>query len=498
MSVLKWLSVVIALLSAVVVTGLLLLTTGRAGTPIAVGYPTIALIAAGLGLLPGIVLWLVAASYEAELRRTITCTEALEEDGPPQLFRSCFGFGPLLEAHQRTVETLGSRLKRMADQRLDLEVELRVAEGRRQHLEAILNSISDAVIVTDAFNEAVLANEAAAHLLQFDLDPALRQPIEHIVADPTLVKLIKDTRESSYAGSRGRRRHIEHRMGCNGRVTVYDVTLTCVASSPTGANTNRADGSGPFLDVGAGVITILRDITREKEIAEMKSEFVSSVSHELRTPLASIKAYMEMLIDGEAADEQTQAEFYHIIQAETTRLSRLIDNILNLSRIESGVVRVQRKQIALAPVVKEAVDIMQPQGRAKQITLEERPCLAAVQVLADRDMILQVLLNLMGNAVKYTRAGGHITVVLSADENERLARIAVIDTGVGVPQPDLPHLFEKFYRVVSHRKLAEGTGLGLNLVKHVVESVHGGSVSVTSEIGKGSAFTFALPMAENG
>jgi two-component system phosphate regulon sensor histidine kinase PhoR len=245
------------------------------------------------------------------------------------------------------------------------------------------------------------------------------------------------------------------------------------------------------------VVTVLRDITREREISEMKSDFVSSVSHELRTPLSSIKAYMEMLVDGEAADEQTRAEFYSIIQDQTNRLQRLIDNILNISRIESGVVRVQREHVCLASLVKDAVEVMQPQARAKQIELVEVPTPLFFQVFADKDMIYQCLLNLVSNSIKYTPAGGKVTVAISVDQQGRKVNVSVTDSGVGIPVEDLPRLFEKFYRVPGHKKLAKGTGLGLNLVKQIIETVHGGKVSVTSEVGIGSTFTFSLPMADN-
>ena len=230
----------------------------------------------------------------------------------------------------------------------------------------------------------------------------------------------------------------------------------------------------------------------------MKSDFVSNVSHELRTPLSSIKAYMEMLVDGEADDEQTRAEFYNIIQGEANRLSRLIDNILNISRIESGVVTIQREHICLPTLVREVVDVVQPQAQAKNIKLIEQPSPLYFQVYADRDMIYQAILNLVSNAVKYTREGGQVEVKLSMDEQQRQVSLAVSDTGVGIAADALPHLFDKFYRVADHKGMAKGTGLGLNLVKQIIETVHDGKLEVQSELGKGSTFTFSLPIADNG
>ncbi|NJL30715.1 MAG: PAS domain-containing protein [Phycisphaerales bacterium] len=250
-------------------------------------------------------------------------------------------------------------MEHLSAQKRELEIQLRIIDAEREHAYTVLNSIADAVLVTDPFNELALANEAAARILGFELEPSLHQPVDQVVHDTTLGKLIKDTREG---GDTALRRHVEHHLPMEGRQAVFDVTLKCVAG-----------GSQRRSNEPCGVVTILRDVTHEREVAEMKSDFVSSVSHELRTPLSSIKAYLEMLIDGEAHDEATRLEFYNIIQAEATRLSRLIDNILNLSRIESGVVRVQREQVNLPALIKEAVDVIAPQARAKQVRLEEVP-----------------------------------------------------------------------------------------------------------------------------
>jgi two-component system, OmpR family, phosphate regulon sensor histidine kinase PhoR len=235
-------------------------------------------------------------------------------------------------------------------------------------------------------------------------------------------------------------------------------------------------------------------VTREKEIAQMKTDFVSNVSHELRTPLSSIKAYVEMLIDGEAQDEKTRREFYETISSESERLSRLIDNILNISRIESGVVRVVREPVNLTEVVRHVLDVLAPQARMKNIRLADRLVPVTHQVEADKDMIYQAVLNLVGNALKYTPEGGTVSVSTDVDERRGLAVFEVTDTGVGISPADLPHIFDKFYRVQSHTKMAKGTGLGLTLVKHIIETVHEGKLVVASETGKGSTFSFELPI----
>jgi len=385
---------------------------------------------------------------------------------------------PLLTSVNELIDYTNSRVHRAAIERKELEIQLKVAQLERQHGEAIIRSISDAVLVTDKFDELVLANESAARALTFKLDSA-RAPVEKVLSDSKVIEMIREMRQS---GSTHGRRVIEHRIRHGESDRTYKVTLSCVADE-------CADGKEP-----AGVVCVLHDMTREKEIAQMKNDFVSHVSHELRTPLASIKAYVEMLVDGEASDEKTAREFYEIIQSEANRLGRLIDNILSISRIESGLVKINKQPQSLSVILKEAIEVITPQAKTKNITIEERVPPAFYTTNIDRDMLYQAVLNLMSNSVKYTPDGGRLTVETIVDESGRKVIAQVTDTGVGIPAKDLPFVFDKFYRVEANSKMAKGTGLGLSLVKHIVENVHQGRVFVKSEVGKGSTFGFELDL----
>jgi two-component system phosphate regulon sensor histidine kinase PhoR len=364
----------------------------------------------------------------------------------------------------------------------ELEIQLRVATAERHHAQAIIYSISDAVLVTDRFDELVLANEAAARLFDFELAEARRKPVEQVVPDSTIVELVRDMRQSRSVNTR---RVVEHKMKGGGGERHFKITLSCVNDDAA-----RNDGTS------AGVVAVLHDMTKEKEVARMKSDFVSHVSHELRTPLASIKAYVEMLIDGEAEDEKTQREFYDVIQGEANRLSRLIDNILNISRIESGLVKINKQPLSVVVIIKEAMEVIAPQAKAKNITLHESLDPAFYQTPADRDMLYQAVMNLLGNAIKYTKEGGSVTVSTGMDAATRKVVVRVTDTGVGIPAKDLPFVFDKFYRVEENNRIAKGTGLGLSLVKHIIETVHRGQVFVESKVGQGSTFGFSLPLSE--
>lgn len=393
---------------------------------------------------------------------------------------------PLTEAFNTRLAAEVQRVEQLTGRLREAEIRLSIAEAERQHTETILHSLRDAVIVTDPFNELTLANASAARLLGFDQSESTHKPIEDIVKDDELRRMIKEVRQS---GMLSKQRHIEHSMqpaaGTQGgsAPASFDVTIACLPPRVP---------SGAAKEVG-GVVTILRDITREKEISQMKSDFVSQASHELRTPIASINAYVEMLLDAEAQDETTKQEFYSIIKGEAERLSRMIDNMLNISRIEAGIVSVDRSEVDFAKVIREVIETMQPQAKAKNIMLLERIGPLIYTAEADRDMMHQVILNLVSNAIKYTPEGGRATVAVEMDDNSRSILVSVQDTGLGIPPEAMDKVFGKFFRIESYKRMAKGTGLGLNLVKHIVETVHHGQVGVSSQVGMGSRFWFTVP-----
>lgn len=429
-----------------------------------------------LVLLAGAIVWMAEQSRRADL---VALRYALSRiDGGLEFDCVREEWRPVLQAAIDHSASLRDKIQRLEGTQQRVGLERRLADLQRQQVDAIVNGISDAVIVTDEFDRLLMANRACESVLGLKPAEAMRKAITELEIDEGLTRMIRQSREAEGGNVR---RHVEHALGDR----IYEVTLSGVSVQ------QREDSVGGPKH---GVLAVLRDVTREKEIAKAKSDFVSKVAHELRTPLSSIKAYVEMLVDGEATDEKTLREYYEIIQSSSERLSRLIDNMLNISRIESGTVRVNKEPVSMAVVVKEAADVARPQAEAKQIKLDVELTPVFYQVLADRDMIYQAVLNLLSNAVKYTPEGGSVTVKMSVMEQERTVTISVSDTGVGIPEQDLPRLFEKFFRVEANSKMAKGTGLGLNLVKHLVETVHGGRMGVTSKVGTGSSFSMTLPL----
>lgn len=248
-------------------------------------------------------------------------------------------------------------------------------------------------------------------------------------------------------------------------------------------------------DEGAviGAVAIFNDITELRNIERMKTAFVSTVSHELRTPLTSIKGFISTLLaDAEGYyDLETQREFYTIIDTECDRLTRLISDLLNVSRIEAGrALDLNPKEVTLPALVEKVVSVQKSYTKGHELVIDLKGEIP--MIIADEDKIDQILTNLTNNAIKYSPKGGIVTV--SGSFSDGFVTMSVSDQGMGIPKEHLPKVFERFHRVDNRdtRKVG-GTGIGLYLVKHLVEA-HGGKIWVESEVGQGSSFIFTLPL----
>lgn len=250
---------------------------------------------------------------------------------------------------------------------------------------------------------------------------------------------------------------------------------------------NAAEGGSP----GYGVL--IRDVTREKELDQMKNQLLSIVSHELRTPLAAIKGFTTTLLREDVRwDEATQRDFLKIIEEETDRLGELIDNLLDMSRIEEGALRVDKEPTQLRNIVREAVDRARRRTETHWFVVDlpaELP-----RVWADARRIRQVLNNLLENAIKYSPAGGQITVAAEVEDDH--LTVGVADSGPGIPPPYLDKIFQRFYQLDSATtRKTGGSGLGLSISKGIVEA-HGGRIWAESSKGQGSVFRFTLPLVQ--
>ncbi|RMF99495.1 MAG: PAS domain S-box protein [Planctomycetota bacterium] len=368
--------------------------------------------------------------------------------------------------HERTLLTEQQQVaSEMRIQRIVQELELN---------RVLVDAMPDAILVTDSYGKIESANPAACKL--FGLSPeAIREDGRTIVEAIQLAE-VRDVLLEDLRHKRTAERVRELKIGEDPQNSKTLRVLT------------RKIGEGPrqFL------VAVIRDMTDLQQLRQRHAEFVSAVSHEMKTPLAGIRAYVELLVDGDAEDEETREEFLETIQCQADRLQRLIDNLLNLARIEAGVIKVKKEPRALNEILDDAFRIVAPQGEAKQITMHKELSSLYLPVLGDRDLLLQAAINLLSNAVKYTPNGGEVTL------RSRVVGDAVVfeveDTGVGLSEEDCKRVFERFYRVKKDSQMASGTGLGLPLAKHIVEDVHGGTLSVKSELGKGSVFVATIPM----
>ena len=239
-----------------------------------------------------------------------------------------------------------------------------------------------------------------------------------------------------------------------------------------------------------GIIVVLQDITEQQRLDNMRREFVANVSHELRTPLTTIKSYVETLLDGVLDDRETSNQFLQVIDTETNRMTRLVKDLLELSRMDYQQIQWKREHISLDNLIKELIKKISIEAKNKNQTLEYFVTSNVPNILADRDRIEQVLLNIISNAIKYTQEGGTISVYLGQVYNE--AYMKVVDNGIGIPEKDIPRIFERFYRVDKARtREFGGTGLGLAIAKEIIEA-HGGSIVIGSHFGKGTEVVIKL------
>jgi two-component system phosphate regulon sensor histidine kinase PhoR len=342
-------------------------------------------------------------------------------------------------------------------------------EASRNQMRTVLNSMVEGVIAIDSDQRVLLVNEAACRLFPIHEVSAVGRPLWELVRSPQLQQWMGAAlSQSEPVGG-------ELEL----KAPVPRVLAVRVAGLP-----------GP---IAAGAIVVASDISQLRRLEQVRKEFVANASHELKTPLASIKACVETLLDGALEDSEIRVRFLQTVNEQTERLDKLVRDLLALTQIESQERPPVLQPMPLAAIVELCVNRHRQYAERKQMQLVTSPPPEDVQVLADEESLEQILDNLIDNAVKYTNSGGTVTVRWKV-EGDR-CRIEVEDTGIGIPQAHLARIFERFYRVdrARSRELG-GTGLGLSIVKHLVQ-ILGGTVSVSSRLGKGTTFTVDLKRA---
>jgi two-component system, OmpR family, phosphate regulon sensor histidine kinase PhoR len=353
-----------------------------------------------------------------------------------------------------------------------LEAQFEQLEADRRQLRTILGGMVEGVVALGPEQRVLFANEAAGRMLQFDPQISVGRPIWEVTRLPQIQEVL----------SKALRDIAPHRGEFDWKGPTARQLAIYVAPLP----------GGP----APGAVLVLHDITELRRLERLRQDFVANVSHELKTPLSVIKACIETLIDGAVEDVEARKPFLEQIADQGERLHSLILDLISLARIESGEEALDFQAVSLDQAIADCLDRHQPRAEAKKqrLTSSLPASSPVVSVWADEEALGQILDNLVDNAVKYTPEGGAIEVRWHA--NGTFVSLQVEDTGPGIPERDLPRIFERFYRVDKARsRELGGTGLGLAIVKHLAQ-VMKGSVKAFSQVSKGTTFTVTLPKAE--
>jgi two-component system phosphate regulon sensor histidine kinase PhoR len=359
---------------------------------------------------------------------------------------------------------LAQSLNAMSD---EIKDKIEKANSERAKLDLVLSSMFEGVIVTDETEKIILMNPSLRRLFLLDSNPEGKKPLE-VVRNTAVEDMVEKIIE-------GKQQLATEEITVN---TPEEKVLK-VNGVPIMRN-NRLEGA----------ILVFHDITELRHLEKVRQDFVANVSHELRTPISSIKGYAETLLEGAIEDKDNAKEFISIIYQDANRLAALINDLLDLSKIESGKMKMNFAPLDPGLLIRRTVTVIENQAKAKSISIKLDIPAGLPKIKADETRFSQVMINLLDNAIKYSSEGG--LVIVSTRVTDNVLQVDISDTGIGISEKDLPRIFERFYRVDKARsRELGGTGLGLSIVKHIVQA-HGGQVWVKSELGHGSTFSFTI------
>ena len=374
--------------------------------------------------------------------------------------------------HSYSNDDLGRLSKAIDGMGIELRTKIDEVSKERDYLQTVLKGMVEGVLVVDGRARILMANDALRSLLSLSSDVTDRMPLE-VIRNAELEAAIRSVVHDEP------NKEIELNVTASGGKTLEVNVVGILAST-------GKEGEGV-----RGAIAVFHDITRLKELENIRQDFVANVSHELRTPLTTIKGYAETLLEG-ALKEKEAFQFVQIIKKHTDRLTKIVEDLLVLSKIESKEFQLKLERVSLSELINDVLEFVREAAEKRGMTVFQDDIPSSLIVEADRYYLEQVFHNLLDNAIKYGRQGGTITI--SATEKDHKAiQISVKDNGLGSPGEDLPRIFERFYRVDKGRSQElGGTGLGLSIVKHIVQA-HGGRVWAESQIEQGSTIYFTLP-----
>ncbi|MBI9089368.1 MAG: PAS domain-containing protein [Desulfobacterium sp.] len=443
--------------------------------------PTISIFTLEALVLPGKIALIILFAMICEYYWFIRMVDSLQPmDGEPIPEKKRAGrennLIKVIDNTRGLLDELFQQIKQSENNTRKLSSRVSIMEFENRQLLNIFDALDFGILILDSRETIFYVNTYFLALLGSERATMLDQPFDEAIDHGALKEFILQQNLMQQAGG-GRQR--ETTFPDNRPDRVYRL------------------GSNPLLDLEEalfGRLIIVTDITKEKKSEHAKQDFVTHIAHELRTPLTNIKAYNELLMDGEVTSPEMQKEFFNTINGETNRLATLISSILNLAEMEIGQVSIHGDLVKTEWLVESAMEAMTAVAKEKEISLKTELPDNFPLLTGDKEMLKSALINLLGNAVKYTPEQGE--VVFSLEEDQETVIFKVTDTGYGIDDQDLPHIFDKFYRSENDQVVQEqGSGLGLAITSEIIR-LHDGFIEVESTPGSGSSFTTTLPKKE--
>ena len=349
---------------------------------------------------------------------------------------------------------------------------MRALEEDRVNMAAIVENLMEGVVAFDFQGQVLFSNASACVILGLDRSQLQGRSVWEVMRIKELAELVEECRDLPL--------HERHRVEVDIHAPARMIVEVYGLAFPLA---NQKNGS----------VMVLHDVTQLRHLEQVRTEFIDNVSHELRTPLAAIIGYLETLMDEPSLETPNNRKFVHVAHQHAERLNRLVDDLRSLAEIESGKVLVRWDAVELTSLVDEVSEMLQPHVKKKYLDFKNQIGVEVI-VWTDRDRMIQILLNLIDNAIKYSSEGG--SIIFRAERLEQSVVLQVKDTGQGIPSTDLPRITERFYRVDRARSREEGgTGLGLSIVKHLVQLLNG-QLRIQSELGKGTTVEVELPSSK--
>ncbi len=377
---------------------------------------------------------------------------------------------------EQSLVLLRERMKETEESKAELETRFGLTAFHKNQMTGILDAMRLGIVITDSQDNVIQVNVYMLALLNKTREEMIDRPVWEVLDQEDILSFLM---QQGIQGVQEQSAFVDTTFPEVMPGNLFRVSFTTLTDSDEAA---------------VGKMILVDDVTNEQLAEKAKKEFVANVTHELYTPLTTIKSYNEMLMAGEVEDGETQREFFNTVLEETDRLQRLIENLLSISKIEMGSLTLEKGLVKSDWLVNDCLAAVETQARKKSIAIEKDLPDNLPSLFGDKEMLKVALINILGNAVKYTPDNGKITFSLADREDMTVFDIA--DTGYGIATEDLPHIFEKFYRSkdpnISKRT---GSGLGLGITSEIVQ-LHGGDILVESEPGQGTRFSVRIPREE--